>query len=133
MIIAIDFDGTIVTHKYPNIGNPVPNALESMTQWQQKGAKLILYTMRSGLELKEAVDYCECHGIYFWGVNMNPDQVEWTKSPKVYAQIYVDDAAFGCPLIHDDREPRPYVNWNKVGPDIARLLYREKTNGRSLL
>ena len=51
-IIGIDFDGTIVEHKYPEIGNPVPGALETMKDLIQQGHKIILWTMRSGIPCK---------------------------------------------------------------------------------
>ncbi len=111
--IVIDFDGTIVMHEYPSIGKPVPMALETMKGWQQEGALLILFTMRSGKELHEAVNYCALNGITFFGINHNPTQTTWTKSPKAYGEMYIDDAAVGCPLIYPENE-RPYVDWVKV-------------------
>ena len=59
LIIAVDFDGTIVTHEYPRIGRPVPGAIETMKEFLARGDKLILWTMRSGEELADAVRYCE--------------------------------------------------------------------------
>ncbi len=114
VIIAIDFDGTIVTHKYPEIGAPVAYAIETMISLQQSGHQLILYTMRSDDKLQEAVDYCKSCGVEFWGVNENPDQRHWTRSPKVYAQVYIDDAALGCPLLGEKFKNRPYVDWREV-------------------
>lgn len=116
MEICIDFDGTIVEHKYPHVGPPVPYALEVMKKWQESGHNLILFTMRSGPELQEAVDYLVKNGIELYGVNENPTQKKWTSSPKAYGQIYIDDAAFGCPLIHhfDPSTRRPYVDWSKI-------------------
>lgn len=109
-MVAIDFDGTIVAHRYPEIGEPVAYALETMRAMQAKGYKLILYTMRSGEYLQEAVDYLAAEGIELWAVNENPTQRFWTDSPKVYAHIYIDDAAFGCPLIEVEND-RPVVDW----------------------
>lgn len=114
MIIAVDFDGTIVEHDYPRIGKPIPMAIETMIGLQQSGNKLILWTMRSGDELQAAVNYCKDNGIEFWGVNENPDQYKWTTSPKVYANYYIDDAALGCPLLGKKFEVRPYVDWREV-------------------
>lgn len=112
-IIAIDFDGTIVKHAYPRIGEPVPEALDVITELTGNGHFIILWTMRSGKELNEAVDYLTEKGVALYGINYNPSQGEWTKSPKAYAHHYIDDAALGCPLIYPD-EGRPYVNWNGV-------------------
>jgi hypothetical protein len=122
LTIAVDFDGTIVDHAYPNLGQPNLGAIEAMLEWQEKGAKLILWTMRSGDELMEALKYTANHGIEFYGVNGNPDQWVWTKSPKALADIYVDDAAFGAPLIHPEGFNRPCIDWSVVRPAITREL-----------
>ena len=115
-IIGIVFDGTIVEHNYPEIGNPVPGALETMKVLIQQGHKIILWTMRSGETLHAAVEYLKAAGIELHGVNMNPDQ-HWSTSPKAYCHVYIDDAALGCPL---ERLPnqRPRVYW----PTVRRIL-----------
>jgi hypothetical protein len=129
MIIAIDFDGTIVDHCYPEIGEPVPDAFYWLKRFQDAGAKLILWTMRndseaSGPVLTDAVEFCRKCGVEFWGVNANPDQT-WSKSPKAYANVYIDDAAIGCPLASNPRMGgRPYVDWDKVGPMVVDELVR---------
>jgi hydroxymethylpyrimidine pyrophosphatase-like HAD family hydrolase len=127
MYICIDFDGTIVDHRFPDIGPPVPNALEWLKKFQEAGAKLILFTMRSdgsrsGDALARAVHYLEENGISLYGVNHNPSQVHWTSSPKAYGQIYIDDAAFGCPLIHPEGFQRPCVDWDIVGSGVMEKL-----------
>jgi hydroxymethylpyrimidine pyrophosphatase-like HAD family hydrolase len=113
MIICIDFDGTIVKHEFPEIGDPVPNALECMRKIIDNDHRIILYTMRSGQYLKDAVNYLEEHKIYLFGVNNNREQSMWTSSPKIYAHLYIDDAALGCPLVYGEHK-RPYVDWFKV-------------------
>lgn len=124
-IIAIDFDGTLVRHDYPDIGTEVPAAFGVLKLLQEYGHKLILHTMRSdGPEkdrrvLSEAVEFCRDKGIEFWGVNENPDQHTWTNSPKPYANIYIDDAALGCPLVHPVDGGRPYVDWVAVASRLA--------------
>lgn len=121
-IIAVDFDGTVVTHMYPLIGKEVPNAVRVLKKLVEQGASLILWTMRSGPELQEAVDWYAERDIPLWGVNSNPNQGEWTHSPKAYAQVYIDDAALGCPLIADKSgSERPMVNWR----DVEALLQRK--------
>lgn len=114
MIIAVDFDGTIVEHEYPAIGPDVPGAFDWLTQFQNAGARLILWTMRSEDTLRDAVLHCKARGIHFWGVNGNPEQ-NWSTSPKAYAQVYIDDAAAGCPLVRPSGR-RPYVDWAAIGP-----------------
>lgn len=112
-IVAVDFDGTVVTHKYPIIGEPVPEALDTLRWFMAHDVKIILWTMRSGPHLDEAVRYLEANGIELYGVNKNPDQKDWTASPKAYAQFYIDDAAVGAFLI-PQAEARPVVNWAAV-------------------
>jgi hypothetical protein len=131
MIIAIDFDGTIVEHNYPDIGRPVIGAIEYIKQFQNLGAKIILWTMRSdnddGPTLSSAVNYCLSKGIELYGINSNPTQNEWTSSPKAYANIYIDDAAIGCPLRESaSYGARPYVDWDIVGPMVIKLLKGNK-------
>lgn len=122
MIIAIDFDGTIVTHEYPNIGRPVPGAIDTMLEFIKRGDKLILWTMRDGKELQQAINYCKDNGVDFWGINCNPDQEEWTSSPKAYANVYIDDAACNATLINNPNG-RPYLDWlvvrhNLIAPSL---------------
>lgn len=112
--ICIDFDGTIVTHEYPYIGKPVPGAERVMKLIQEKGHNIILFTMRSGKELDNAVEYIESLGINLYGINENPTQKTWTQSPKAYGQIYIDDAALGCPLKFEKTVNRPFVDWEEI-------------------
>jgi len=123
MFICIDFDGTIVDHAYPVIGEPVPNAIKWMKRFNELGGDLILFTMRSGKHLSEAVTYVEDNGIQLFGANNNPTQREWTNSPKVYGHVYIDDAAACCPLIFPVGFNRPCVDWNIVGPYVERMLW----------
>ncbi|MFA5599120.1 MAG: hypothetical protein WDA06_00850 [Phenylobacterium sp.] len=121
--VAVDFDGTVVDHCYPDIGSEVPGAEEWLKKLDSAGVKLILFTMRSnGIEgnyLNEAVSWFKARGIKLFGINRNPTQDSWTDSPKAYAHIYVDDAAFGCPLKENPKMGgRPYVDWSVVGPAI---------------
>jgi len=93
MIIAVDFDGTIVQHKYPKIGKEKPFAIKTLKLIQGKGHQLILWTYRSGKELDEAVKFCEERGLIFHAVNNNlhEEELYHNSSRKVYADIYIDD------------------------------------------
>ena len=126
MKIAIDFDGTIVEHKFPEIGRAVEGAIWWMKIWKDAGAKIILWTMRSdgaAPYLTDAVAYCAQHGVEFDDVNEGIGDRDWTSSPKAYANIYVDDAAFGCPLRESaEMGARPMVDWSIVGPAVCSQL-----------
>lgn len=117
--IGVDFDGTIVEHRYPDIGPENTPALQYLRKFIECGAKLILCTMRSGDTLCEAVEYLKKNGIDLYGVNENPKQKSWTSSPKPWCHLYIDDAALGCPLIKKDRMA---VDWSVVGPQVLWLL-----------
>ena len=114
MYIAIDFDGTCVTHDYPRIGKEI-GATEVLKRLVEAGHKLILNTMRSDKELQDAVNWFKKNEIELYGVNENPTQKRWTNSPKVYAHMYIDDAALGCPLINaPELSNRPFVDWDSI-------------------
>jgi len=93
MIIAVDFDGTIVKHKYPSIGKEIPYAIKTLKLFQEKGHRLILWTYRSGDELKKAVEFCAKRGLNFYAVNNNFEGEEFdnTYSRKILADIFIDD------------------------------------------
>jgi hypothetical protein len=127
MYICVDFDGTIVDHKFPEIGNTAPGAIKWLRRFNELGANIILFTMRSdgqknGDVLTQAVNFLSDNKVDLFGVNRNPTQDKWTDSPKAYGQIYIDDAAFGCPMIHPSDFERPCVDWSKVGPAIEAVL-----------
>ena len=120
MYIAIDFDGTCVTHDYPRIGKEI-GATKVLKRLVEAGHKLILNTMRSDKELQDAVNWFKKNGIELYGVNENPTQKRWTNSPKVYAHMYIDDAAFGCPLINaPELSNRQFVDWDSVGRKLIQ-------------
>lgn len=114
MIIAVDFDGTCVEHDYPDVGLDVEGAVDTLQELNKRGHKLILYTMRSGDKLDKATKWFKDRKIALWGINENPEQHEWTSSPKPFANIYIDDAALGCPIMFIDGVRHPVVNWAKV-------------------
>lgn len=114
MIIAVDFDGTCVEHDYPAVGMDVEGAVEVLRAMVAKRHRLILFTMRSGERLDDAVKWFRERKIALWAVNENPEQKEWTSSPKVYADLYIDDSAVGCPIRFIDGVRRPVINWSKI-------------------
>lgn len=136
MDICLDFDGTCVSHEFPDIGKDI-GAIPVLRELVANGHRLILFTMRSnrkkkkkvdGIEviieenvLTEAIAWFERNEIPLYGVQKNPTQRFWTSSPKAYGHLYIDDANLGCPLIYDEECERPYVDWAKV-----RELLQEK-------
>lgn len=112
MIIAVDFDGTCVEHEYPYIGKDI-GAVPVLRELVNAGHKLILYTMRDEDTLFDAVDWFAEKKIPLFGVNVNPDQKYWTKSPKPDANLYIDDRALGIPL-RKTLGKAPCVDWERV-------------------
>ena len=100
MTIAVDFDGTIVEHKYPRIGKEKPFAFETLRALLRDGHKLILWTARDGKLLDEAIEYCRQNGVEFYAVNSNdPPGALFSGrsglSGKVTADVYIDDRNIG--------------------------------------
>ncbi|MBF6629077.1 MAG: hypothetical protein ITG04_11325 [Proteiniphilum sp.] len=96
MVIAVDFDGTIVEHEYPAIGKPIPFAIETLLQLQKDNHKLILWTVREGQLLQEAIDYCAGRGLYFYAENANhPGEDREKASRKLGADLFIDDRNLG--------------------------------------
>ncbi len=96
MIIAVDFDGTIVEHDYPRIGKPVPFAIDTLKLLQQdREYRLILWSVREGSLLQEAVDYCESKGLKFYAVNRNFPEEEIPSPRKINADLFIDDKNLG--------------------------------------
>lgn len=98
MTIAVDFDGTIVEHRYPQIGKEMLFAFDTLKAMQKAGHLLILWTYRSGHELDEAVAYCQKRGVEFFAVNKSyPEEVfnEKESSRKINADLFIDDRNVG--------------------------------------
>ena len=130
MDIVIDFDGTVVTHEFPNVGKDI-GAVPVLKELVENGHNLILFTMRSDVEnpksddktiiakggnyLSDAVNWFAEREIPLYGIQRNPTQDSWAHSPKAYGQIIIDDAALGCPLKYDKGfAERPFVDWSVV-------------------
>ena len=98
MIIAVDFDGTIVEHKYPAIGREIPFAIETLKKLRDDRHKLILWSVREGKLLQEAVDFCRERGLEFYAVNKDyPEEEQEHKhySRKLKADLFIDDRNLG--------------------------------------
>lgn len=96
LTIAVDFDGTIVENKFPEIGKPKMFAFESLKKLQEEGHQLILWTYRHGHKLNEAVEFCRMRGIEFYAVNKSyPEEDFEGVSRKILADIFIDDRNIG--------------------------------------
>lgn len=130
MDVCIDFDGSCLTHEYPSLGKDI-GAVPVLKRLVKNGHNLILWTMRSdgqvdqllengyqihaGDFLTQAVEWFKENDIPLYGIQRNPEQDIWTSSPKAYAQLYIDDAALGCPLKFDEKlSRRPFIDWVRV-------------------
>lgn len=127
MIIAVDFDGTCVTHEFPRVGKDI-GAAKVLKRLVNVGHQLILYTMRSykpGVSpitnavedggLSDAIKWFKDNDIDLFAVQTNPTQKEWTSSPKCYAHLVIDDNTLGAPLMVDkELSDRPFIDWNRA-------------------
>lgn len=95
MIIAVDFDGTIVEHRYPAIGREKPFAIETLKKLAEEHHRLILWTVREGKLLQEAVDFCRKRGLEFYAVNRNYPEEKDTRERKLKAELWIDDRNLG--------------------------------------
>ncbi|KAB2869634.1 MAG: hydrolase [Bacteroidales bacterium] len=103
--IAVDFDGTIVENAYPAIGKPMLFAFETLRELQKRGFVLIMWTVREGKSLEDAVEFCRNNGVEFYAVNRNhPEEVMDNETPrKLLVDIFIDDRNIGG-----------FVGWSKV-------------------
>ena len=99
MIIAVDFDGTIVEHRYPSIGKELPFAIDTLRQLAAEGHRLILWTVREGQYLDEAVEFCRSRGLEFYAVNRDYPEEEPERNNrftrKLKADLWIDDRNLG--------------------------------------
>ena len=121
MRIAVDFDGTIVEHRYPQIGEEKLFAFETLKQLQKFNHQLILWTFRHGKELDEAVEYCRKRGIEFYAVNKSYPEEEFnpeTASRKIDVDLFIDDRNVGG-----------FMGWSEIwqiiNPDSMDSEYNE--------
>jgi len=105
MKIAVDFDGTIVENKYPDIGKEMLFAFSTLKALQKNGHQLVLWTYRTGRELDAAVEFCRNNGIEFYAVNKDyPEELFDAKSNrKIHADLFIDDRNIGG-----------FLGWSKV-------------------
>ena len=120
MTIAVDFDGTIVEHRYPKIGEEIPFATEPLKILAQERHKLILWTVREGELLEEAIEWCRQRGVFFYSVNKDYPEEEKSHngfSRKLKADLFIDDRNLGglpdwgtiYQMIHEQKPYEPVL------------------------
>lgn len=108
--ICVDFDGTLCDHQYPRIGKENEHCFEVMCKWTtQYNVGWILDTMRSGVELEQAVKWCEERGMKFYGIGS------------------IDDRNLGVPLIMEEGH-RPRVDWKTIDEEYSPLIAKISNN-----
>ncbi len=144
MIFLIDFDGTCVSHKFPDTGKDI-GAAEVLLELVEEGHRLIAWTVRAdmivvievedglkeiaGKHLSNAVEWFNKNNIPLYGINETPGQKSWSASPKAYGHHYIGDDALGCPLIYESGE-RPYVDWKAMRELLVKIgALKPKKNG----
>ncbi len=134
VIVGLDFDGTLFEHvpydEFPAIGKDI-GAFSWLRQYQRtyKHLRYVLWTVRSSEPLEYAVRAIAFEDVFLWGVNENPQQKEWSDSPKAHLHCLVDDISLGTPLVESWDGDRPYVDWRVMGPMLDERiiqLHREK-------
>lgn len=125
MVIAVDFDGTIVEHRYPEIGKEIPMAISALKRLQAEGHILVLWSVREGSRLEEAVEFCRSRGLEFYAVNANhpEDSVaeDDIKARKLSADIFIDDRNVGG-----------LPNWGAIYEMISKRCTYEEYLRRSI-
>lgn len=115
MKIAVDFDGTIVDHRYPQIGKEKPFAIKTLIKLQEEGHQLILWSVREGRLLDEAVDFCRERGLEFYAVNKDYDEEVAEKNRNFSRKLKVD-------LFIDDRNLGGLPSWGEIYQMIHKRM-----------
>ena len=133
MTIAVDFDGTIVEHRYPEIGEEIPFATETLKMLIKDRHRLILWSVREGELLDEAVEWCRQRGVEFYAVNRDYPEEEKEKnnhfSRKLKADLFIDDRNVGG--LPDWGEIYRMVTENVSYKKIVRNAIRTHNNHES--
>ena len=117
MVIAIDFDGTIVEDAYPEIGDPKIFAFETLKEMQKEHNQLILWTSREGDELEEAVDFCRKNGVQFYAVNNSYPEEKYDEniSRKINCEVFVSHKNIGG-----------LMGWGETWQEIKKISGEDK-------
>ena len=118
MLIAVDFDGTIVEHKYPAIGKELPFAIETLKKLQSERHKLILWSVREGQLLDDAIAFCRDRGLEFYAVNCDYPEEEKGQNNHFSRKLKVD-------LFIDDRNLGGLPDWGMIYEMVSKRLSYE--------
>ena len=118
MLIAVDFDGTIVEHKYPAIGKELPFAIETLKKLQSERHKLILWSVREGQLLDDAIAFCRECGLEFYAVNRDYPEEEKEQNNHFSRKLKVD-------LFIDDRNLGGLPDWGMIYEMVSKRLSYE--------
>ena len=116
MTIAVDFDGTIVEHRYPEIGPEKPFAVDTLKLLIKDRHQLVLWSVREGKLLDDAIAWCRDRGIEFWAVNRDFPEEDITRNESFARKLRVD-------LFIDDRNLGGLPDWGT----IYRMISENKT------
>lgn len=116
MTIAVDFDGTIVRHRYPAIGEEIPFAVQTLKMLTEERHQLILWTVREGELLDAAVDWCRERGLEFYAINRDFPEEDITRNESFTRKLKVD-------MWIDDRNVGGLPDWGT----IYRIIHEGKT------
>ena len=118
MLIAVDFDGTIVEHKYPAIGPEIPFAIDTLKKLAADRHKLILWSVREGKLLEEAVEFCRQRGLEFYAINRDYPEEEKGQNNHYSRKLKVD-------LFIDDRNLGGLPDWGTIYEMVTKKLSYE--------
>lgn len=142
MIIAVDFDGTIVEHRYPKIGKEIPFAIQTLRTLIKEGHQLILWSVREGALLQEALDWCHERGVDFYSANMDEPVTDTQErnrnySRKIKADLFIDDCNLGglpdwgriYDMIHNGKTWQDYISpapspWEEDEPQPKKRWWK---------
>lgn len=131
-VIAVDFDGTIVEHAYPRIGEEMLFAFATLKELRKRGHRLILWTYREGKELDEAVEFCKENGMEFYAVNENypGETLEGHFSRKLSADIFIDDRNVGgfpgWDMVWESLHPEGKEFAHQLKNELAHFNYKTR-------
>ena len=130
-LLGLDFDGTVVAHRFPEIGEVFPGAVEVLKELQNEGVGIILNTCREDQPerrfLHEAAEWFAERHIGLRSINANNRQDEFREFEgerrKVFADVYLDDRDFFLDGV---------INWWEIRKRFVRMGWLPRLAGRPI-